>query len=174
VRGFRLHFLPHLGSPPSWEEISGAVRLVADLGWHAEIHLHGTDIAKYAGLIRWFPIPVVIDHLARLDLAPDTDTGAVAALLDLLDTGRVWVKTSGVDRISLWGPPYADAVAFAARLVNLFPERVLWGTDYPHPNITGPAPDDGLLVDLLADIAPGSEQLRRLLVQNPAEFFDFA
>jgi 2-pyrone-4,6-dicarboxylate lactonase len=174
VRGFRLHFLPHLGSPPSWEEISGAVRLVADLGWHAEIHLHGTDIAKYAGLIRWFPIPVVIDHLARLDLAPDTDTGAVAALLDLLDTGRVWVKTSGVDRISLWGPPYADAVAFAARLVNLFPERVLWGTDYPHPNITGPAPDDGLLVDLLADIAPRSEQLRRLLVQNPAEFFDFA
>jgi predicted TIM-barrel fold metal-dependent hydrolase len=98
----------------------------------------------------------------------------VAALLDLLDTGRVWVKTSGVDRVSLWGPPYADAVAFAGRLVNLFPERVLWGTDYPHPNITGPAPDDGLLVDLLADIAPGSKQLRRLLVQNPAEFFDFA
>jgi 2-pyrone-4,6-dicarboxylate lactonase len=174
VRGSRLHFLPHLGRTPSQDEIRGTVRLVADLGWHAEIHLHGADIANYAGLIRRFPVRVVIDHLARLDLADGADSEAVTALLHLLDTGRVWVKTSGIDRVSLLGPPYADAVAFAARLVDLFPERVLWGTDFPHPNITGPAPDDGLLVDLLADIAPGSEQLRRLLVQNPAEFFGFA
>jgi len=173
VHGFRLHFLPHLGDPPSQEEIRDTVRLVADLGWHAEIHVHDADVARYAELIRWFPVPVVIDHLARLDLARGPDRVAVAALLDLLDTGRVWVKTSGVDRVSVLGPPYADAVAFAARLVNLFPERVLWGTDYPHPNITGPAPDDGLLVDLLADIAPGRDQLRRLLVDNPAEFFGF-
>jgi 2-pyrone-4,6-dicarboxylate lactonase len=174
VRGFRLHFLPHLGRAPSRDEIRGTVGLVANLGWHAEIHVHGADIANYARLIRWFPVPVVIDHLARLDLAGGADSEPTTALLHLLDTGRVWVKTSGVDRVSLLGPPYADAVAFAARLVDLFPERVLWGTDYPHPNITGPAPDDGLLVDLLADIAPGSEQLRRLLVQNPAEFFGFA
>jgi predicted TIM-barrel fold metal-dependent hydrolase len=174
VRGFRLHFLPHLGRPPGRDEIRRIVGLVGDLGWHAEIHVHGADIANYAALIRWFPIPVVIDHMARLDLARGPYDEAVTALLGLLDTGRLWVKTSGVDRVSLLGPPYADAVAFAARLVNLFPERVLWGTDYPHPNITGPAPDDGLLVDLLADIAPGSEQLRRLLVQNPAEFFGFA
>jgi predicted TIM-barrel fold metal-dependent hydrolase len=173
VRGFRLHFLPHLGSPPTQAGIRATVGLVADLGWHAEIHLHGADIARYADLIRWFPVPVVIDHLARLDLAQGPDSTAVAALLSLLDTGRVWVKTSGVDRLSRTGPPYADAVQFAARLVSHAPERVLWGTDYPHPNITGDAPDDGLLVDQLALIAPGADRLRRMLVQNPAEFFGF-
>jgi 2-pyrone-4,6-dicarboxylate lactonase len=75
--------------------------------------------------------------------------------------------------VSRTGPPYPDAVALAARLVAHNPERVLWGTDYPHPNITGPAPDDGLLVDLLASIAPGEPERRRMLVQNPAEFFGF-
>ena len=174
VRGFRLHFLPHLGAPPAMAEIKDMVGLTADLGWHAEIHLHSADIARLAGLIRWFPVPVVIDHLARLDLAPGAAGPEVSALLDLLDTGRVWVKTSGVDRVSRTGPPYPDAVALAARLVAHSPERVLWGTDYPHPNITGPAPDDGLLVDLLASIAPGDKELRRMLVQNPAEFFGFS
>jgi 2-pyrone-4,6-dicarboxylate lactonase len=173
VRGFRLHFLPHLGAPPTQAAIRATVGLVADLGWHAEIHLHSADIARYAGLIRWFPVPVVIDHLARLDLAQGPDSAAVAALLGLLDTGRVWVKTSGVDRLSRTGPPYGDAVEFAARLVSHAPERVLWGTDYPHPNITGAAPDDGLLVNLLALIAPRADHLRRMLVQNPAEFFGF-
>jgi 2-pyrone-4,6-dicarboxylate lactonase len=174
VRGFRLHFLPHLGAPPAMAEIRDMVGLTADLGWHAEIHLHSADIARLAGLIRWFPVPVVIDHLARLDLAAGAAGPEVSALLDLLDTGRVWVKTSGVDRVSRAGPPYPDAVALAARLVAHSPERVLWGTDYPHPNITGPAPDDGLLVDLLASIAPGDKELRRMLVQNPAEFFGFS
>jgi 2-pyrone-4,6-dicarboxylate lactonase len=174
VRGFRLHFLPHLGAPPTMAEIKDMVGLTADLGWHAEIHLHSADIARLAGLIRWFPVPVVIDHLARLDLAASAAGPEVSALLDLLDTGRVWVKTSGVDRVSRAGPPYPDAVALAARLVAHSPERVLWGTDYPHPNITGPAPDDGLLVDLLASIAPGDKELRRMLVQNPAEFFGFS
>ena len=173
VRGFRLHFLPHLGPPPSRAEIRATVKLVADLGWHAEIHLHGTHVTQYADLIRWFPVPVVIDHLARLDLAQGPPGEAVTSLLGLLDSGRVWVKTSGTDRVSVLGPPYADAVAFAARLVRLFPERVLWGTDFPHPNIAGPAPDDGLLVDLLAGIAPDAGRLQRLLVQNPAEFFGF-
>lgn len=173
VRGFRLHFLPHLGDPPTWDEVRRCVALVADRGWHAEIHLRHADIARYAGLIRSFPIPVVIDHLARVDLAQGADSDAVSALFGLLDTGDVWVKTSGADRVSLAGPPYADAVEFAARLVSHAPERVLWGTDFPHPNIAGPAPDDGLLVDLLASIAPRGDQLRRMLVQNPAEFFGF-
>lgn len=174
VRGFRLHFLPHLGPPPAMAEIKETVALTADFGWHAEVHLHSADIARLAGLIRWFPVPVVIDHLARLDLAQGEAGPAMTALLGLLDTGRVWVKTSGVDRVSLTGPPYPDAVALAARLVASYPERVLWGTDYPHPNITGPAPDDGLLVDLLASIAPGDKELHRMLVQNPAEFFGFS
>ena len=174
VRGFRLHFLPHLGEPPTRAEIRSTVRLVADLGWHAEIHLHSAGIARYDDLVRWLPVPVVIDHLARLDLSQGLDSPAVSALLRLLDTGRVWVKTSGVDRVSRTGPPYADAVVLAAKLVAHTPERVLWGTDYPHPNIIGAAPDDGLLVDLLSLIAPSEPALRRMLVQNPEEFFGFS
>jgi predicted TIM-barrel fold metal-dependent hydrolase len=170
VRGFRLNFLPHLGPPPNREEIKTVVALVADLGWHAEVHLRWPDMARYADLIRWFPIPVVIDHLARLDLSKGADT---SALLALLDGGDVWIKTSGIDRVSLTGPPFSDAAAFAARLVSHAPERVLWGTDYPHTNINGPAPDDGLLVDRLSGIAPHQDQLYRMLVRNPAEFFGF-
>jgi len=175
VRGFRLNFLKHLGPPPGRDEIRDIVALVADLGWHAEVHLRWPDMARYAELIRWFPIPVVIDHLARLDLnrEADGDGEAARSLLSLLDSGRVWIKTSGADRVSLTGPPFSDAVAFAARLVSHAPERVLWGTDYPHPNITDPAPDDGLLADQLTHIAPRPDQLHRMLVSNPAEFFGF-
>jgi predicted TIM-barrel fold metal-dependent hydrolase len=80
---------------------------------------------------------------------------------------------SGVDRVSRTGPPYADAVELGAMLVRHAPDRVLWGTDYPHPNIVGDAPDDGLLTDLLGDLAPTSDLLERLLVTNPTKFFDF-
>jgi predicted TIM-barrel fold metal-dependent hydrolase len=97
----------------------------------------------------------------------------VRALKALLDTGKVWVKVSGVDRVSKMGAPYTDAVALAALLVEHAPERVLWGTDFPHPNIVGDAPDDGLLTDLIADIAPRREHQDRLLVSNPGTFFDF-
>jgi 2-pyrone-4,6-dicarboxylate lactonase len=173
VRGFRLNFLPHLGPPLDREDIRGIVRLVADLGWHADIHVRWTDIARNAKLLLWFPMPVVVDHLARLDLARGPDADGADALLSLLDTGHVWVKTSGIDRVSLTGPPYADAAGFAGRLVARATERVLWGTDYPHPNITGPAPDDGLLVDQISVIAPRPEQRHRMLVTNPAEFFGF-
>jgi 2-pyrone-4,6-dicarboxylate lactonase len=170
VRGFRLNFLPHLRRPPGRDEIAGILARVADLGWHAEIHVHGTGVVEHRALIESLPVPVVIDHLARVEIGDGT---AVRTLRELLDTGRVWVKVSGVDRVSRQGPPYADAVALAALLVRHAPERVLWGTDFPHPNIVGPAPDDGLLVDLLARIAPTSTLLDRLLVRNPAEFFDF-
>ena len=159
--------------PLGREDIRRIVALVADLGWHAEVHVRWTGIARNADLIRWFRIPVVIDHLARLDLARGPGADGADALLSLLETGRVWVKTSGIDRVSLTGPPYADAARFAGRLVSHAPERVLWGTDYPHPNITGPAPDDGLLVDQLPVIAPHPDQLHRMLVRNPAEFFGF-
>jgi 2-pyrone-4,6-dicarboxylate lactonase len=173
VRGFRLNFLPHLGGPTGPDELDRMVNLVRDLDWHAEIHVHDEEIASYAEFIGRLPIRAVIDHMARVDLRRGGDSPAVHALLALLDTGRVWVKTSGSDRLSLTGPPYLDAVALAARLVAHAPERALWGTDFPHPNISGSAPDDGLLTDLIDTIAPSVEIRQRLLVTNPTEFFDF-
>jgi hypothetical protein len=118
---------------------------------------------------RWSGVRDVIDHLGRVDLPEDENRAASGALLRLLDSGKVWVKTSGVDRVSREGPPFRDAVALAADLVARAPERVVWGTDFPHPNIVGDAPDDGQLVDLLTDIAPGEEVLRQVLVLNPID-----
>jgi predicted TIM-barrel fold metal-dependent hydrolase len=173
VRGFRLNFLPHLRTAPTREEIGSVLARVDGLGWVTEIHVKGQEVAQYESLIRSLPGRVVIDHLARVDLADGPRNPALRSLRALLDTGDVWLKVSGVDRVSRQGPPYADAVALAASFVAHAPERVVWGTDYPHVNIEGAAPDDGLLVDLLAGIAPDPGLLRRLLVDNPADLFDF-
>jgi 2-pyrone-4,6-dicarboxylate lactonase len=173
VRGVRLNFLPHLRQPPDREEVGSVLGKVADYGWHAEIHVSGTGVLDYGDLIRDIAAPVVIDHLGRVDLAEGLDSPSVRALKALLDTGKVWVKVSGADRLSKIGPPYTDAVALGALLVGHAPDRVLWGTDFPHPNIVGDAPDDGLLTDLLSDLAPTPDLLERLLVSNPAAFFDF-
>jgi predicted TIM-barrel fold metal-dependent hydrolase len=173
VRAFRLNFLPHLRTPPTRDEIDSALERVDGLGWGVELHVRGQGVAELHNLIRALPGRVVIDHLARVDLTEGPDSPALRSLRALLDTGEVWVKVSGVDRVSRQGPPYADAVALAASLIRQAPERVLWGTDYPHVNIEGAAPDDGLLVDLLAEIAPDPGHLHRLMVDNPAEFFEF-
>ncbi|MFD8815517.1 amidohydrolase family protein [Streptomyces sp. NPDC059627] len=173
VRAFRLNFLPHLRTRPTSAEIDAVLDRVDGLGWAAQLHVRGEDLPGLTDLVRALPGRVVIDHMGRVDLAAGRDGPAVRSLRALMDTGKVWVKVSGVDRVSLEGPPFADAVGLAASLVAYAPERVVWGTDYPHVNITGEPPDDGLLVDLLEHIAPDPTHLRRLLVDNPAELFDF-
>jgi 2-pyrone-4,6-dicarboxylate lactonase len=173
VRGFRLNFLEHLGSAPTRAEIAAVLDKVAPYGWHAEIHIQGIGVRDHREMIESLPCPVVIDHMGRIDISEGLHGPGVVALRQLLDSGSVWVKVSGVDRVSRQGAPYADAVALASLLVAHAPDRVLWGTDFPHPNIVGPSPDDGLLVDLLAEIAPSPELLEQLLVTNPGKFFDF-
>ncbi|WP_405866602.1 amidohydrolase family protein [Streptomyces sp. NBC_00005] len=173
VRAFRLNFLPHLRTPPTRAEIDSVLERVDGLGWAAQLHVRGEEIGALGDLVRTLPGKAVVDHIGRVDLADGQGGPALRSLRALLDSGDVWVKVSGVDRVSRQGPPYADAVALAAALVAHAPERVVWGTDYPHVNITGEAPDDGLLVDLVERIAPDPVHLRRLMVDNPAELFDF-
>jgi len=172
VRGFRLSFLPHLGPGPSPETIDALLRKVAPYGWHLQLHVAGDGIRDLAGRVRTIDVPVVIDHMARVDLDQGLDSPAVRTLLGLLDDGA-YVKLSGSDRLSRTGPPYDDSVALAHLLAGRAPTRILWGTDFPHPNITGPSPDDGALVDLLARITPDEEARHRLLVTNPAELYGF-
>lgn len=173
VRGFRVHFLPHLRPSLTWEDVAAAAVRVADLGWHAEIHVQSDGVVRFADAMLKLPVPAVIDHLGRVDMPEDAGQAASSALRRLLDSGKVWLKTSGVDRVSRAGPPFHDAVALAADLVAHAPDRVVWGTDFPHPNIAGAAPDDGQLVDLLADLAPSETARHRLLVRNPIELFGF-
>lgn len=95
-------------------------------------------------------------------------------MLALLDDNNVWVKVSGADRVTRQGPPYSDAVPFARKLVAEFGDRCVWGTDWPHPNHQGPTPDDGVLVDILGEIAPSEAARKAVLVDNPQRFYRFA
>jgi 2-pyrone-4,6-dicarboxylate lactonase len=173
VRGARLHFTPHLGAPPSPETIEAIVGLIAPHRWHIALHVAGEGIAEHEELIRSLPVRVVIDHMARVDLRRGLDTPAVRALRRLLDTGDVWVKLSGADRLATAPPSMTDSAALARLLVTSAPEQVVWGTDFPHPNTHGYVPDDGDLVDLLAEIAPSPHQRQLLLVDNPTTCFGF-
>ena len=173
VCGVRLNFLPHLGGYPSSETIQFVLGLVQPFSWHIEIHVADNGIIEFFDLIRSIQLPVVIDHMARVDIREGLHGDSVLAMLRLLDTGNVWVKLSGVDRVSIQEPPFADGVQLARMLAYHAPERVLWGTDFPHPNINGYMPNDGQLVDLIEQIAPDEALRYRMLVTNPAEFFRF-
>jgi predicted TIM-barrel fold metal-dependent hydrolase len=173
VCGARVNFLPHLGGRPELYSVQVLAARIQPFGWHLALHLSGRDIIDLAPFVRSLDPPVVFDHMARLDIAEGPDGPATAALCDLLDTGRVWIKLSGADRLSHTGAPFHDVLPVARRLAGHAPERVLWGTDWPHVNLRGAPPDDAELVDLIAHIVPDEAGRRRLLVDNPVELFGF-
>jgi 2-pyrone-4,6-dicarboxylate lactonase len=172
VCGVRFNFLAHLGGAPSRQTMQAVMGLVRPFGWHVAIHVTGADLVRDAEIIAAIDGRLVIDHMARPDLDHDLER-CRAILFRLLDSGRVWVKLSGGDRLSKAGAPYRDVIPYARSLAEHAPQRVLWGSDWPHVNIKGPMPDDGTLVDLIAGIAPNDAMRRRLLVENPAELFGF-
>ncbi|GLH81998.1 2-pyrone-4,6-dicarboxylate hydrolase [Bradyrhizobium sp. SSBR45G] len=172
VCGVRFNFLAHLGGAPAPERIQTVLGLVRPFDWHVAIHVTGADLIRYVDLIAAIDARVVIDHMARPDLSQNLEA-CRDILFRLLDSGRVWVKLSGADRFSIAGAPYHDVVPFARSLAEHAPDRVLWGSDWPHVNISGPMPDDSALVDLLPEIAPSNTLRHRLLVENPAALFGF-
>lgn len=172
ICGVRFNFLAHLGGGPSLDAMRSVMRLVRPFGWHVAIHVTGSDLLRHADFIAGIEAPVVIDHMARPDLDRDLDA-CRETLFRLLDSGRVWIKLSGSDRISKHGTPYGDAVAYARSLAAHAPDRVLWGSDWPHVNLHGPMPDDGVLADLIAEIAPDEDLRHRMLVENPRKLFGF-
>jgi 2-pyrone-4,6-dicarboxylate lactonase len=172
-RGVRFNYMSHLGAATPIEEVIGLGRRLVDVGWHLQIHCEARLIEDLAPRLRQSPVPVVIDHMGRVDASLGIDQPAFHALRKLLEDERFWVKVSGCERSSRQPPPYDDAVALAATLVADVPQRVLWGTDWPHPNLAGGPPDDGVLVDLLARIAPSAEARQALLVANPLRLYRF-
>ena len=118
-------------------------------------------------------VPVVIDHMARVRVADGLDQTPFRLLLDFLRDADFWVKISCAERLSAAGAPFADVVPFAAALIEAAPDRVLWGTDWPHPNIEGQMPDDGDLTDMLLSYAPDEALRRKILVDNPARLYSF-
>jgi 2-pyrone-4,6-dicarboxylate lactonase len=172
--GVRFNFMKHLGrSAPIGEVIALTPRL-ARIGWHLQIHPDASLLEGMIPALKHSAVPVVIDHMARIDASLGLEQPPFRALLSLLEDERFWVKVSGSERASRSGPPYADAIPFARALAERFPDRVLWGTDWPHPNFSGPPPDDGQLVDLIAEITPTAAARRALLVDNPARLYGFS
>lgn len=172
-RGARFHYMTHLGAGTPINAVIAFGKRLADIGWHLQIHMAAERIAELAPAIKSSPVPVVIDHMGRIDASLGLEQKPFADLLRLMDDKNIWVKVSGCDRATRQGPPYADAVPFARKLMADFGDRCVWGTDWPHPNHQGPIPDDGGLVDLIADIAPTPQARQALMVDNPQRLYDF-
>jgi predicted TIM-barrel fold metal-dependent hydrolase len=174
VRAIRVNFV----SPQSWgtttpEMLTTLAKRVTPFGWHAQILMTGDQIVTHESVIRSLPTSVVIDHLGRIPQPDGVKHPAFSAVRRMLDEGRTWVKVTEPYEDSKLGPPYADSSEVARAYVQAAPERILWGTDWPHPTQRGTKPDDALLLDLLADWAPDEKSRRRILVENPAELFGF-
>ena len=170
VRGVRFNFVRHLGGAPDLRVFGRVIDSIRPLGWHVVLHLDAIDIASLTETIRALPIPFVIDHMGRVDAAQGTDQPAFRALIELAGTPNCWIKVCGAERISV--PPFDQAVPIAAAIVAALPERTLWGTDFPHPNLKHPV-DEADLVDLIASVVPNTEAQQRLLVDNPARLYGF-
>ncbi|HQS89847.1 amidohydrolase family protein [Polaromonas sp.] len=170
-RGVRFNFMKHLGKGATVQQVVALTQRLAPLGLHLQIHFESSLIHELAPVLRQSAVPVVIDHMGRVDAALGENHADFRALCTLLEDARFYVKVSGIDRIAK-APPYADGIALARRLVERFPERCFWGTDWPHPNHHH-VPDDGVLVEALAQIAPTPAALEALLVGNPQRFYQF-
>ncbi|HEX3709371.1 MAG TPA: amidohydrolase family protein [Pseudolabrys sp.] len=172
-RGARFHYMDHLeAAAPIGEVIDFGKRLAA-VGWHLQIHMAANLIGELTPAIKRATVPVVIDHMGRIDASLGLQQEPFQNLLRLMDDKNIWVKVSGCDRATRQGPPYADAVPFARKLAAEFGDRCVWGTDFPHPNHRGPTPDDGVLIDILEEIAPTAAARQALLVDNPQRLYGF-
>lgn len=172
VRGVRFNFVRRLGEPPPLEAFRRIAGLIAPLGWHVVLHVMPDDLDALDPYLEDIPIPYVIDHMARIAAAQGLEQKGFRRLLELLRDSRAWVKISAADRISADGSPFRDAAPFMRALIDAAPDRTLWGTDWPHPNITGPVPDEAVLLELLHETA-GPAGVQRILVDNPARLIGF-
>lgn len=170
VRGARFNFVKHLGGSPDMTVFANILRRIKPLGWHVVLHVDAPDIVPLSDMMRGLTLPFVIDHMGRVPAKDGVDQTPLAALLDLAKLDRCWIKVSGSERIDL--PPYDKAIPIARAIVEASPDRVLWGTDFPHPNSTHEA-DEADLVDLLPKIAPDPALQKKLLVDNSAKLYGF-
>jgi len=173
VRGVRFNFVKRLVDSTPREVLQQIAQRVAPLGWHVVIYFEAAELAELYAFFASLPTTVVVDHMGRPDVTRPVDGPEFELFVKLLqEHPNIWSKVSCPDRLSKSGSPeYADVVPFARRLVAAFPERVLWGTDWPHPNLKSHMPDDGALVDFVPRVAPTTELQQRLLVDNPMRLY---
>jgi len=172
IRGVRFNFVRHLGGRPDMVFFNRTVERLKSMGWHLILHLDAQDLVEFEDLFRKIPVPMVIDHMGRVKAAEGLDQAPFRVLLGWMKQENFWVKVCGSERVSSKGPPFADAVPFARALIDAAPDRILWGTDWPHPNVKW-LPDDAALLDLFPLMAPDPALQKRILVDNPARLYGF-
>jgi len=173
VRGVRFNFLKRLADFTPRDVLMRIAQRIAPLGWHVVVYFEAQDLPELWDFFTSLPTTVVVDHMGRPDVSQPVDGRQFERFVRLLqEHPNIWSKVSCPERLSASGPPaYDDVVPFARRLVEAFPDRVLWGTDWPHPNLKSHMPDDGALVDIIPRIATTPELQHKLLVTNPARLY---
>lgn len=169
IRGARLNFVAHLGGAPSLEDFRALAQKLQYHQWHLCLHADGNALRQWLPELQQLQVPFIIDHMARIDALhplgleqPDMHT-----LLEVLNLPNAWVKISAADRAAQGIAPYTSSLPIVQKLIATRAERLLWGSDWPHPNVQGAAPDDGHLVDLFYRACPEPEVQRRILIENP-------
>ena len=172
VRGVRFNFVKRLVDATPRELFLQTAARVQRLGWHVVVYFEAPDLVDLTPFLKELPGILVIDHMGRPDVTSPVDGADFQTFVTLMDgMPNVWTKVSCPERLTVAGPPYDDVVPFQRHLVEAFPDRVLWGTDWPHPNMKSHKPDDGMLVDHIARIAPTAALQQALLVDNPMRLY---
>lgn len=172
VRAVRFNFVKRLVDSTPWEDFLAIYEKIKPLGWHIVVYFEAPDLEGLKPLLAQFDCTIVVDHMGRPDVSEGLDGAGFQSFIQLLeDNPNIWTKVSCPERLTLDGPPYDDVVPFARTLVERFPDRVLWGTDWPHPNMKSHVPDDGLLVDVIPRIATTEQARQKLLIDNPMRLY---
>ena len=171
IRGLRLNVL--FGGGVGMHALEPLAERIAEMGWHIQLLLDARDLVELAPRLRRLPVPAVVDHMGHMNVAHGIDHPGFQTLIDLVRDGVCWVKLSGNYRISAEGSPFPDVIPFARALIEAAPERMVWGTDWPHPALNDFMPNDGDLLDALDAYVPDSDLKRAILVDNPAKLYGF-
>ena len=172
VRGVRFNFVKRLVDDTPKDVFLAIANKIKDFGWHIVVYFEAQDLEEIEPFLKQLPTTVVVDHMGRPDVSKGVDHSDFQRFIRLMEENdNIWSKVTCPERLSQQGPPYDDVVAYCAEIVARFPDRVLWGTDWPHPNMKSHMPDDGALVDFIPRIAPTKEQQQQLLVDNPMRLY---
>jgi 2-pyrone-4,6-dicarboxylate lactonase len=172
VRGVRFNFVKRLVDATPKDVYRRIAERISQLGWHCVVYFEAPDLEELVPFLQSLPGTLVVDHMGRPDVTQGADSAEFSAFRKFMnDNPNVWVKVSCPERLTVAGPPYDDVVPFARALVEQFPDRVLWGTDWPHPNMKSHMPDDGALADVIPRIAPTQALQQALLVDNPLRLY---